>query len=191
MNIGPRPGRGPGCPIPWEGLRPLAPFAPWPLLLILSACAGTPWGDRLSGSFPPAEAPSPTTSDPRPAPGMSFPPPPTAATPISKGPAAPQPSPSPKAPPALNAPPAPKAEPTKPASPPPKPLAPRAPASASASQPFPYRVTLRLPLADPSAPAEAVTRALRSAGIAFEVETIERVQAGAPAPSVRPAPAPR
>jgi len=42
--------------------------------------------------------------------------------------------------------------------------------------PLPYRVVLKLPAADPSAPAEAVTKALRAAGLPFEVETIERVQ---------------
>ncbi|MEB3325687.1 MAG: hypothetical protein VKM17_10195 [Cyanobacteriota bacterium] len=68
--------------------------------------------------------------------------------------------------------------------------------------PSPYRVTIRLPQADPSAPAEGVTQALRSAGIPFEVETIERVkgaaasqpegaQGTAAAPAVRPAPPPR
>ncbi|MFM7171327.1 MAG: hypothetical protein ACKOYH_10885 [Cyanobium sp.] len=81
---------------------------------------------------------------------------------------------------------------------------PKAPTVASA--PSPYRVTLRLPVADPSAPAEAVTQALRTAGISFEVETIERVKgvssqpAEAPPPppaslpsppTVRPAPPPR
>ena len=43
--------------------------------------------------------------------------------------------------------------------------------------PAPYRVTIKLPAADPSSPAEAVTDALRQAGVAFEVETIERVPA--------------
>lgn len=41
--------------------------------------------------------------------------------------------------------------------------------------PTPYRLLLRLPAADPAAPAEAVTQALRAAGIVFEVETIERL----------------
>ena len=57
------------------------------------------------------------------------------------------------------------------------------------SAPAPYRVTIKLPAADPSSPAEAVTDALRQAGVAFEVETIERVPAAAPADPVRtPAP---
>ena len=41
--------------------------------------------------------------------------------------------------------------------------------------PAPYRLLLRLPAVDPAAPAEAVTRALRAAGILFEVEAIERL----------------
>jgi hypothetical protein len=36
---------------------------------------------------------------------------------------------------------------------------------APAVRPAPYRVTIRLPLADPSAPAEVVTKALRAAGV--------------------------
>jgi hypothetical protein len=82
------------------------------------------------------------------------------------------------------------------------------------ANPAPYRVTILLPQADPAAPAEVVTRALRSAGVPFEVETIQRTAPGeapraasptptpaaaagsaapaAPAaPSVRPAPSPR
>ena len=39
----------------------------------------------------------------------------------------------------------------------------------------PYRIILRLSAADPAAPAEGVTDALRRAGIGFEVETIEKV----------------
>jgi hypothetical protein len=64
----------------------------------------------------------------------------------------------------------PKSEPAKPAAKP----APAAPPLT----PAPYRVTIKLPAADPSSPAEAVTDALRQAGVAFEVETIERVPAG-------------
>jgi hypothetical protein len=76
------------------------------------------------------------------------------------------------------------------------------PAAKPPANPAPYRVTIRLPQADPSAPAEVVTEALRAAGVPFEVETIERMGAGttaAPAvapvvpavPQVRPAPSPR
>ncbi len=44
--------------------------------------------------------------------------------------------------------------------------------------PHPYRITIKISQADPSAPAEAVTRALRSAGVSFEVEMIERLHTG-------------
>lgn len=40
----------------------------------------------------------------------------------------------------------------------------------------PYRIIIKLSGADPSAPAEAVTEALRKAGVVFEVETIQRVK---------------
>ncbi len=40
--------------------------------------------------------------------------------------------------------------------------------------PQPYRIILKLSGADPSAPAETVTNALRKAGVDFEVEKIER-----------------
>jgi len=76
------------------------------------------------------------------------------------------------------------------------------PATSPAATAAPYRVTIRLPQADPSAPAEVVTEALRAAGVPFEVETIERMAGGgsstpstpapaAAAPVVRPAPPPR
>ena len=41
-------------------------------------------------------------------------------------------------------------------------------------KPQPYRVILKLSGANPSAPAETVTKALRKAGVQFEVEKIER-----------------
>ena len=40
--------------------------------------------------------------------------------------------------------------------------------------PQPYRIIIKLSGANPSAPAESVTKALRKAGIQFEVEKIER-----------------
>ena len=40
--------------------------------------------------------------------------------------------------------------------------------------PQPYRIILKLSGANPSAPAETVTEALRQAGVQFEVEKIER-----------------
>ena len=108
---------------------------------------------------------------------------------------------------------APPAQPAQPVSPAPNPATatPASPAAASPkkaepkpveakppavnpSKPAPYRITIQLPSADPAAPAEAVTQALRAAGVSFEVEMIERVGAAAipaAAPTVTPAPAPR
>tara|TARA_Y100001968_G_scaffold275091_1_gene268633 strand:- start:7140 stop:7637 length:498 start_codon:yes stop_codon:yes gene_type:complete len=45
-------------------------------------------------------------------------------------------------------------------------------------KPQPYRIIIKLSGANPSAPAERVTKALRQAGIKFEVEKIERFQVG-------------
>ena len=56
----------------------------------------------------------------------------------------------------------------------------------------PYRIIIRLSAADPAAPAEGVTDALRRAGIGFEVETIEKVPVSelnqSPNPQMKPAP---
>ena len=41
--------------------------------------------------------------------------------------------------------------------------------------PQPYRITIKLSSANPSAPAESVTKALRMSGVLFEVEKIERI----------------
>ena len=46
--------------------------------------------------------------------------------------------------------------------------------------PQPYRIIIKLSGANPSAPAETVTRALRQAGIKFEVEKIERFNSKSP-----------
>jgi len=171
-----------------------------PLLSSLSGCAGTLWGDTLSGSFPTPpvqatveqEAPqAPKRLEAEPPSGSPSP----GATAKTGGTAlAPQRSPSSPSP-------APGAKPREPQASKAAAAKPKPPSVATA--PSPYRVTIRLPQADPSAPAEGVTEALRTAGIPFEVETIERVN-GAPAqpaeappagsalsPSVRPAPPPR
>lgn len=192
----------------WRGLSLWAVAWSLPLLSSLSGCAGTPWGDSLSGSFPTppvqatgaqggdqvsksqdAEAPSGSPS-PGPAaqPGGAARAP--SRAPFSSTPGAGGKSKDPEAP---------KTEAPKSESPKTAPSKPKPPPLATAVSP--YRVTIRLPQADPSAPAEGVTEALRMAGIPFEVETIERV-AGAAAqsseasppgagPSVRPAPPPR
>ena len=49
------------------------------------------------------------------------------------------------------------------------------PMSKSLQPPAPYRITIRLAGADPAAPAEAVTRALRQSEVVFSVELIERI----------------
>lgn len=135
------------------------------LVLVLGGCSGTPFGDQLSRSF----------SNP--------------ATPASS-PAGPSPAARPSAAPAAPTPPVSETK-SPPASVPPA----KPPAPSSTLQPAPYLVTIKLPSADPSAPAEVVTQALRAAGVSFEVEMIERVGANAavtPAtPAATPAPAPR
>jgi hypothetical protein len=129
------------------------------LAVAAAGCSGTPLGERLSASFPPAAdgaAPqaTPAAPPPRPAPA------PPQQTPAAERPPAPAPKP---------------ASPLKP--------------EAKTLPPAPYRLTLRLPAADPAAPAEAVTEALRAAGVSFEVERIEQAAPVAPTPVVPP-PAP-
>ena len=133
-------------------------------VLALAGCSGTRFGDQLARSFSAPPA--------QPAQPVSPAPNPATATPASK--AASSTAASPK-----------KVEP--------KPVEAKPPA-VNPSKPAPYRITIQLPSADPAAPAEAVTQALRAAGVSFEVEMIERVGAAAtpaPAPTVTPAPAPR
>ena len=131
--------------------RTLLPVLPLLSMVALAGCSGTPFGDQLSRSFstPPAAPPTPRPAAPAAAPGKP------AGTAAAK--------PKPTAP----------AGAATPATPPPRPL--RAVPSAT---PAPYRVTIKLPAADPAAPAERVTEALRAAGVSFEVETIERVKPG-------------
>lgn len=137
--------------------------------LALAGCSGTRFGDQLARSFsaPPAQPAQPVSPVPNPA----------TATPASKAASPPTGASTPASPK--------KAEP--------KPVEAK-PAAVNPSKPAPYRITIQLPSADPAAPAEAVTQALRAAGVSFEVEMIERVGAAAtpaPAPTVTPAPAPR
>ena len=166
---------------------------------LLAGCSGTPFGDRLAGSF---SSPPPTA-------------PPGAANGVSNGAATGATTEAPtNGAPTTGAPTrAQKLAPTAPGSAPAPPLgqsgasqgadgaakpasktagvsSPQAPgtkqppAAATNLQPVPYRITLKLPLADPAAPAESVTQALRAAGLRFEVEMIERVQPANSSPSV-------
>ena len=131
------------------------------LPLLLVGCSTTPLGQQLGASFdapPPAEPQAAAKLEPpiKPVPPQQ----PKAEEPKTEEPkAAPEPAAETK--PATEPEPEPKAEPEQAADP---------------RDPQPYRVILRLPSADPSAPAEAVTKALRAAGLPFEVETIERLQ---------------
>ena len=171
------------------------------LLLLQTGCTGTPFGDGLSRSFPfpgSADQPSPQQGGDGPA-SQTNPPPTTIGTlptPVGLKPPGGQPSASGPAAPVQQSSPASGA--TKSAAGPPTaagtpamaPGASQARKSAPAVNPRPYRVTIRLPEADPSAPAEAVTKALRATGVAFEVETIERITTPGSAPLAAPAPSP-
>ena len=156
-------------------------------VLLLGGCSGTPFGDQLSRSFssPPgagalAERATATKSDPALAPDTA-----KKADLAKKAELAKTSDPAKLAKDAATTAQAPEAQPL----PAPARLAPVSLA------PAPYRVTIKLPAADPSAPAEVVTKALRAAGVSFEVETIERVRNGGQGqganPSVTPVPQPR
>ncbi len=143
-----------------------------PLLLALGlgGCSNTPLGQQLGNSFGPT---------PESAPGA-------AAKPLEKQRPAEQPKPTPEAKPAGQQKPGQQKQVEQPKTVlEPKPMAETKPVT-----PVPYRVVLRLPMADPSAPAEALTRALRAANLPFEVETIERVSPAAQAQAQSPSPSP-
>ncbi len=151
-------------------------------VLLLGGCSGTPFGDQLSRSFsspPGAGAPAGRATATKPDPALG----PDAAktTDLAKtADLAKTSDPAKLAKVAASTAKAPEAKPL--------------PAPVTLA-PAPYRVTIKLPAADPSAPAEVVTKALRAAGVSFEVETIERVRNGSQGqganPSVTPAPQPR
>lgn len=192
--------------------RPLRPhaqvIAALALPLLLGGCSGTPFGERLSRAFP---APASGEPDARPAEPFSTLAPTQTPTPVapvvagtatkaSAGTAGKPPTgqggsaslPAGASKPITTKPGAVGVSQAVPSSP--GPAAVPSPAAKPAARAAPYRVTIRLPQADPAAPAEVVTQALRSAGVPFEVETIERIAPAAPtapAPAVRPAPAPR
>ena len=147
-------------------------------LVLLQACAGTPVAERLERSF---AAPQSEISS-----SGSISSPPTETSPAAA-------APSPESSVAGDAPEekaatkkdATKKDITKEDTPK-KDSAPTSPAISEPSTPpvsvvsaeeaEPYRITIRLSGADPSAPAEAVTRALRNADVRFAVERIERIQ---------------
>ena len=136
----------------------MRPHSLWPWVLLgaaLAGCSNTPVGRQLGESF---GAAAPVAAEPAPAVV-------TAPEPESKSQPAPKPEPEPVQ--ISQATPQAQQEEAKPA------------AQAAARpqlEPLPYRLVLKLPAVDPSAPAEAVTQALRAAGLPFEVETIERIK---------------
>ena len=161
---------------------PLRASASAVLVVLLAGCSSTPLGQQLGESFGP-QAPAAAKTEPEPPaePSGQKDPPSSAdeaspavvlepqATDAAQAMAAAEPSQEPEAAAAAAAAaPEPEAEAATESSRAPDPVPPR--------DPLPYRVVLKLPAADPSAPAEAVTKALRAAGLPFEVETIERVQ---------------
>ena len=125
---------------------------------LLQACAGTPVAEQLERSFAVPETRPAQAAAPAPvvkaSPSVASPTAATPSTPAAKAVSlpeatdAPDPVPQPK---------------------------PRTVSSQRLPQ-APYRITIRLAGADPAAPAEAVTRALREADVGFAVERIERVE---------------
>ena len=136
----------------------------WLLLLVfLQACAGTPLAEQLEQSFTPLDG------EPQPESVPSLSNQPDTAVPAFQSAPADEPVESSRrdseqedANLVVEAQP-PESMPSQPVRPVPRqPLA-------------PYRITIRLAGADPAAPAEAVTQALRSSAVDFMVERIERV----------------
>ena len=136
-------------------------------LMLLQACDGTPFGQRLSDSF---DGPSAQPSSEDAPQSVQVKAEPVEGAPVEKGPVKNDPvkveavkaktgetttNPQPSTPEDVET----KAD------------LPRA----MTRRTLPYRITIRLSSADPAAPAEGVTDALRKAGIGFEVETIEKI----------------
>ena len=160
-----------------------------PLLLALQACSGTTFGQKLADSFDspatPAAAQGTTRSKVEKEPDTAFKEPGKAEDQsVKEKEKEKEPGAKTKAEAKAEPESEPEAEATKPAQqqasnqdlttvqPAQKESAPVRPLPAD---PRPYRITIRLAAANPAAPAESVTDALRSAGIGFEVETIEKI----------------
>ena len=133
---------------------------------LLQACAGTPVAEQLERSFAVPEERPAQPAAPVPASETS----PTETSPTKTSSAADRPAePAPKA---ASRPESQDAEEPEESVPEEK----QRPATAQRLPQAPYRITIRLAGADPAAPAEAVTRALREADVGFAVERIERVE---------------
>ena len=127
-------------------------------LMLLQACDGTPFGQRLSDSFDDPTA-QPSSEDA--AQSVQVKPEPVEEAPVETDSVKKD---SAKAEPVDTKPEDTKAVEIKADLP-----------RAMTGRTLPYRITIRLSSADPAAPAEGVTEALRKAGIGFEVETIEKI----------------
>ena len=133
---------------------------------LLQACAGTPVAEQLERSFAvPEEKPAQSAAPVPPSKTK-----PTKTKPTETSPAADRPAePAPKA----------ASRPESRDTEEPKEFVLEEKPRPAVSQPqpkAPYRITIRVAGADPAAPAEAVTRALRDADVGFAVERIERVE---------------
>ncbi len=141
----------------------------WLVGLWCAGCSGTPWGEQLAERLSEPDDPVEETAAPS-ASAIDTPTgeqlteqPSESGDPVEKM-SPPQPAANTMA---TADTPTPDVAASPPPNSPPSPLPPL--------NPTPYRLLLRLPAADPAAPAEAVTQALRAAGVVFEVETIERL----------------
>ena len=139
---------------------------------LLQACAGTPVAEQLERSFVvPEDRPMQV------APVQASETVPTADRPAGSAPEVASPAASSVPTPTPTSTPTPTAAGTDPQdSQDPEPEFTPRPAAAQPQPQAPYRITIRLAGADPAAPAEAVTRALREADVGFAVERIERVE---------------
>ncbi|QNI47658.1 hypothetical protein [Synechococcus sp. A15-60] len=162
-----------------------------PLVVLLQACSSTPFGQQLSESFDGQTAADvPTAAPSQPEPSQSQQAQATESKDDGSDRAAEQ---EPPKDPTISEPQQVSADqpvPTKDVQPADGQPADGQPAEARAvpERTRPYRIIIRLSAADPAAPAEGVTEALRRAGIGFEVETIEKVPARDlnPSPSAQP-----
>ena len=148
-----------------------------PLLMLLQACDGTPFGQKLSESF---DAQSADVSPVLPKSDQPDSDQPDKANvsevPVKSERTEQQAQNIPKATPKANNDEGGNASEPERALPQSPDLATARPAPRAAPErTLPYRIMIRLSAADPAAPAEGVTEALRRAGIGFEVETIEKV----------------
>ena len=142
-------------------------------LMLLQACDGTPFGQRLSDSFDDPTSQPAAEDAPRPvqAKAEQGTTEPEKVMPVKADPVADSGQEDPGTADSLDS----KAVNSQAG------VAEANPPRATSGRTLPYRITIRLSSADPAAPAEGVTEALRKAGIGFEVETIEKISTAQPA----------